>query len=255
MFKTLRILILLLVLLTVAGTTWLGRWQAQSWKRPQVVTLYPINAGGDAATEAYLNRLDESAFAGLEPYFKEQAARYGVALSQPVRIVLGRRVRALPPPVPRDGSVLSAISWSLRMRWWAWRETPPSSPVPDVRLFLMYHPTDFASALPHSTGLEKGRLGLVHVFASRSQAGPNQVVIAHEALHTFGATDKYDPITLMPRFPDGYADPQAEPRLPQARAELMAGRVPLREQEARIPAGLSETLVGSVTALEIGWVK
>ncbi len=54
MFKALRILILLGILLTVAVTTLVGRWQAQSWKRPQVVTLYPINASGDAVTDLYL---------------------------------------------------------------------------------------------------------------------------------------------------------------------------------------------------------
>ena len=33
--------------------------------------------------------------------------------------------------------------------------------------------------------------------------GPNNVVIAHELLHTVGATDKYDPVTDAPRIPDG----------------------------------------------------
>ncbi|OWQ86244.1 hypothetical protein CDN99_20630 [Roseateles aquatilis] len=255
MFKAIRILILLGILVTAAGTTLIGRWQAQSWKRPQVVTLYPINAAGDAATEAYLQRLDESDFARLEPYFQDQARRHGVALSQPIRIVLGRRVSALPPAPPRDRGVLAAISWSLRMRWWAWRETPPSSPVPDVKLFLMYHPPDFSGALPHSIGLEKGRLGLAHLFAARAQQGANEVVIAHETLHTFSATDKYDPATLMPLPPDGYAEPDREPLLPQARAELMAGRIPLRNGEARIPDGLAQTVIGPATAREIGWVK
>lgn len=255
MFKAIRILILLGILVTVAGTTLIGRWQAQSWKRPQVLTLYPIAASGDAATASYLERLDETAFAGLAPYFQEQARRHGLALSTPMRIVLGRPVKALPPPVPRDGGPLSAISWSLRMRWWAWRETPPSSPVPDVKLFLMYHPPDFAGALPHSIGLEKGRLGLVHLFASRAQQAQNEVVIAHEALHTFGATDKYDPSTLMPVFPDGFAEPALEPRYPQAAAELMAGRIPVRDGEARIPASLGQTVIGARTAAEIGWLK
>lgn len=255
MFKAIRILILLGILLMVAVTTLVGRWQAQSWKRPQVVTLYPIAASDDAATAAYLERLDEAAFADLAPYFQAEAARYGLPLAEPMRIVLGRPVRVAPPPVPRDGGPLSAISWSLRMRWWAWRETPPSSPVPDVKLFLLYHPPDFAGALPHSIGLEKGRLGLVHLFASRAQQAQNQVVIAHEALHTFGATDKYDPATLAPVFPEGYADPSREPRYPQPAAELMAGRVPVRDGDARIPVNLGETVVGPATAVEIGWVK
>lgn len=255
MFKALRILVLLGILVTVAGTTLVGRWQAQSWKRPQVVTLYPISAGGDAETEAYLGRLDESAFARLEPYFQDEARRYGVPLSQPVRVVLGKRVRVAPPPVPASANPLSAIAWSLRMRWWAWRQTPASSPVPDVKLFLMYHPPDYAGALPHSIGLEKGRLGLVHLFAARGQQAQNEVVIAHEALHTFGATDKYDRSTLAPVFPDGYAAPRQEPRYPQSAAELMAGRIPVREGEARIPSNLGETVIGPATAAEIGWAK
>lgn len=255
MFKAFRILVLLGILVTVAGTTLIARWQSQSWKRPQVVTLYPISAQGDAATQAYLDRLDDAAFAGLSSYFQAEAARYGLPLAEPVRVVLGRRVQVLPPAAPRDAGPIGAISWSLRMRWWAWRKTPPSSPRPDVKLFLIYHPPDFEGAVPHSIGLEKGRLGLVHLFASRAQQAQNEVVIAHEALHTFGATDKYDPATLLPVYPAGYADPGQEPRYPQARAELMGGRVPVREGEARIPASLRQTVIGPETAAEIGWTK
>jgi hypothetical protein len=35
----------------------------------------------------------------------------------------------------------------------------------------------------------------------------------------------------------------------------MAGRIPVREGEQRIPSGLGETAVGPATAVEIGWVK
>lgn len=273
MFKALRILLLLTVLLAVAASTLLARWRAQDWSRPQVLTLYPINADGGADTAAYLDGLDERAFADLAPFFQGEAARHGLVAgaagaagtrteatgeqtARPViRVALGRRIATPPPPVPQDGAMLSAIRWSLQMRWWAWRHTPPSAPLPDVRLYLLFHAPDHAGALPHSTGLPQGRLGVVHVFASRAQQGPNQVVIAHEALHTWGATDKYHPATLQPRFPDGYADPQQEPLLPQRRAELMGGRVPVSPTEARIPAGLGQVVIGEQTAREIGWLK
>jgi hypothetical protein len=255
MFKAFRIFVLLVILLVVGATALMQRWQAQSWRRPQVITLYPINMDGNPSTEAYLDQLGEGAFADIEPYFQAEARRYGLALNPPVRVVLGRRVRELPPPVPREAGPLSAISWSLKMRWWAWRKTPPSSPVPDVRLYLLYHPGDFNGPLPHSTGLEKGRMGLVHLFASRAQQGPNQVVIAHEALHTFGATDKYDLSTLMPVYPEGYAAPDQQPTLPQDQAELMAGRIPVRPNEARMPATLAQTVMGRKTAEEINWIK
>ena len=256
MFKTVRILILLGILAAVAASAALGRWRAQAWDRPQVLTLYPINADGEAATAAYLERLELRAFADLEPYFQAEAARHGLALTQPVRIALGRPIARLPPAVPQRGGPLAAMAWSLQMRWWAWRQTPPSSPIPDVRLYLLFHAAEGQTGpLPHSTGLQQGRLGLVHLFASPAQQATNAVVIAHEALHTFGATDKYDRATLQPIAPDGYAEPQRWPPLPQEQAELMAGRIPLSETQAQIPARLVDTVIGSLSAHEIGWIK
>jgi hypothetical protein len=76
---------------------------------------------------------------------------------------------------------------------------------------------------------------VVNAFADSDHEGSNNVVIAHELLHTLGATDKYDPIGNQPLYPDGYANPQASPRLPQRRAEIMAGRIPISETVAEIP--------------------
>jgi len=40
------------------------------------------------------------------------------------------------------------------------------------------------------------------------------VVIAHELLHTVGATDKYDPATNESSLPEGYAEPDKIPLFP-----------------------------------------
>ena len=93
----------------------------------------------------------------------------------------------------------------------------------------------------------------MHVFASRAQADENKIVIAHELLHTVGATDKYDPATNQPLFPDGYGDPAQDPTYPQKAAEIMGGRIAVSKSEASMPAGLHEALVGDTTAREIGW--
>ena len=58
------------------------------------------------------------------------------------------------------------------------------------------------------------------------------MVIAHELLHTLGASDKYDPQSLAPIFPDGYAEPDRQPSHPQRMAEIMAGRIPVAEGRA-----------------------
>jgi hypothetical protein len=79
-------------------------------------------------------------------------------------------------------------------------------------------------------------------------------VIVHEFLHTLGASDKYDPATNQPIYPQGYAIPDQLPLLPQRFAEIMAGRTPVSQNMAEIPAGLNEAVIGKETAVEINWM-
>jgi hypothetical protein len=126
---------------------------------------------------------------------------------------------------------------------------------PKIVLFLLYHDPALTQSLPHSAGLQRGLTAVVHLFASRSQEAQNRVVITHELLHTFGATDKYDLSTGLPLYPEGFAEPQLIPRYPQQLAEIMAGRMPLAATEARLPDSLEDERVGPLTAREIGWVS
>jgi hypothetical protein len=45
----------------------------------------------------------------------------------------------------------------------------------------------------------------------------------------------------------------AQPRHPQAAAEIMAGRVALASDEAEMPDSLADVVVGAATAREIRW--
>ena len=83
--------------------------------------------------------------------------------------------------------------------------------------------------------------------------GENNVVIAHELLHTVGGSDKYSPVDHCPRFPDGYGDPAQTPLYPQATAELMAGRRALSPGQCVQARSLGEVIIGPATALEIRW--
>ena len=141
------------------------------------------------------------------------------------------------------------------MRWWAWRHDGYDGPRPHVRVFVLYHAPVGGRALAHSIGLRAGMLVVANAFASAEEEGGNNVVIAHELMHTFGATDKYDAATNMPLFPDGFAEPRADPLYPQGRAEIMGGRIPLSRSEAEIPRNLEQTMVGAATAREINWRK
>jgi hypothetical protein len=121
-------------------------------------------------------------------------------------------------------------------------------------MFVLYHDPERVSRLSHSLGLQKGLIGVVNAFASDAQAQPNNVIIAHEMLHTLGATDKYDPATNQPLRPIGFAEPELDPVFPQRFAEVMGGRVPVSPSQARIPDNLDEVLIGAATALEIRWL-
>jgi len=255
MFRRLRILVLLLVLATVAQSAWLARSRATEWKSSLQVAVYPIAGDGSSATAETLARLREEQFEPIERFLEREARRHGIATLRPVDISLAPVVSAKPPDPPGARGVLDTVLWSLHLRWWAWRHDQTTGPKPQVRLFVLFHDPDRTPALPHSAGLQKGLIGVVHAFAGRHMAAQNQVVIAHELLHTLGASDKYDPATNLPVYPQGYAEPQRQPRHPQELAEIMGGRVPLSDTEAEMPESLEQVVVGPETAAEIGWIR
>jgi putative cell wall-binding protein len=55
MWKKLRILILLLILLVVALNAY--RDQNQDWSKPIIVSLHPVNADGQGTTQQYIQQL------------------------------------------------------------------------------------------------------------------------------------------------------------------------------------------------------
>jgi hypothetical protein len=255
-FGTVRIAILLAVLLFVAMGAWLDRRRSTDWDGTLRVTVYPVAVGTDEGTTNYVAGLDETAFADVADFFARQAARYGVSLEEPVRIRVSRSVHALPPAAPSDPGPISVALWSLRLRFWAWRVAADDSlPPPDIQVFALYQLADGMRAAPDSTGLSKGLMAVTHLFADAGAAGSNEVVVAHELLHTLGATDKYDRTTGWPLVPDGLGDPQRNPLYPQDTGEIMAGRIAVKANVAEIPASLAQMTVGPATAGEIGWAR
>ena len=255
MWRAARITVLLLVLLVVAGQAWLDRFSTTSWQRTIFVGAFPVSADGSPATARYLEQLDQGKIDAAGAFVAAQARRYAVAIEEPLALKLYPTL-ALPPPALDSGAgVLTRILWSLKLRYYRSRVLAAVSPRPKIALFLLYHDPALTQSLPHSAGLQRGLSAVVHLFASRSQEAQNRIVIAHELLHTFGATDKYDLATGLPKYPQGFADPQLTPRYPQQLAEIMAARMPISATEARLPDGLEDERVGPATAREIGWIS
>jgi hypothetical protein len=249
----LRILILLLILLFVALTTWQEGYLSRRWQHPLYVSIYPIAADESPVTRTYLAALDLERYKPIDRFFTREAERYHLRTDEPFRTRLRAELQSLPPQRAPDAGVLATALWSLRLRYWAWRVSGHVNEPEDVRMFVLYHDPALTPSVPHSLGLMKGLIGVVYAFAAPELNGSNNMVIAHELLHTVGATDKYNPADDSPRFPDGFGDPEQKPLYPQQTAELMAGRrmlAPGRWQQAE---SLDEVVIGPSTALEIRW--
>ena len=256
MFKAARIAVLLLILFFVAVNAWLTQARSTDWNGSLWVRIYPINADGTVEVDDYIERLRVSDFKGIETFLEREAGRYRSGLTRPVRIELGERVDDQPPALPDSSKMLSVMIWSLRMRWWAAAVGHEQDGItPDVRIFVRYHRPDHNISLENSVGLQKGMVGIVNGFASRRQHGRNNVVIAHEFLHTLGATDKYSPVNGHPLAPHGLAEPAREPLYPQRFAEIMGGRVALAEDDSIIPRNLELAVIGRLTASEVRLIE
>jgi hypothetical protein len=252
MWKKIRVGILLVILLIVAVNAW--RDMNQDWSKPIVVLLHPINADGQRSTSAYIQQISTDDLEEIEHYLGLQSQAFR---GQPIsfHFQLGRELNILPPKFPESGRILDTVLWSLKFRFYAWKQHQGEDGSPSVTLYLNYYDPKLQKVLKHSTALERGRIGSVNLFASRKQSSSNKVVLVHELLHTFGAKDKYDFTTGQPLYPTGYANPEQQPRYPQQRAEIMGGYIALSENKSKTPEDLEDTMISRLTAQEMGWVK
>jgi hypothetical protein len=253
-WRNLRIAILLLILGIAAYWNLHDRLSTTDWDETLWIGVFPINAEDSGASGQYIEALSTESVADIERFINREAKRRGVGIDRPVRVDLYPVVTEIPPARDADSGALANMWWSLKLRLYANRNSdPPGRPPPQIRIFVLYHDPTFTQSVPHSVGLQKGLVGVVHAYAEREMTRANNVVIAHEILHTLGASDKYDLQSLAPLFPIGFADPGQEPLYPQHQAEIMAGRYAIDAQTFEMPDSLEDVVVGDATALEIRW--
>ncbi|MEN7343512.1 MAG: hypothetical protein AAAFM81_11235 [Pseudomonadota bacterium] len=256
MFKALRIFILMTILVVVAGNAWLTHQRTTDWNTSLWVRVYPINADGEAATGQHIRELSDKDFTSVEQFLAREAKRYGVATPEVVRIDLGPEIFEQPPEVGDNPNVFAIMAWSLKMRWWAGSVSDKLEDyTPDVRIFVRYHQPSTHLRLDDSVGVSKGKFGIVNAYTERRYRESNNVVLAHELLHTIGASDKYERGSGLPLPPDGLGEPDRRPLYPQRLAEIMGGRVALSATQAEMPRSLKEVVVGPATAKEIGLIS
>lgn len=252
-FRRLRILLLLGVLVGAAGLTWLEQFMVRAWRAPMDVAVIPINGDGSSMARDTIRALQASDFDDINAFLERESARYGVRFSPAMQVSLLPELSETPPAPPRDGSVLKTVFWSLHLRWWVYRQSGELLPqLGTIKLFVLYHAPQDGVALAHSLGLQKGLIGVVHAFADPRQTRQNNIVIAHELLHTLGATDKYD-AEGKPIYPQGYAEPGLPQSMPRREAEIMAGRLVNAAGRLVMPPSLEQCVIGAMTAHEINF--
>jgi hypothetical protein len=255
-WRNIRIAFLLVILGIAAWSNWYDRLSTTDWDETLYVGVFPIDESENPVARDYIGRLSKEDIAGIEIFLNQEARDYGIGIARPVSVELYPPVAERPPERNADANIFQNMWWSLKMRMYARRASRASGkPPPQIRIFVLYHDPAFSQTVPHSVGMQKGLVGVVHAFAAAEMTRTNNVVIAHEILHTLGASDKYAPDSLAPLYPIGYAEPDQKPLYPQAFTELMAGRHAVDEHTFEMPQSLDEVVVGEATALEIRWIE
>ncbi|MDT8321566.1 MAG: hypothetical protein RQ826_13665, partial [Xanthomonadales bacterium] len=232
---------------------WFNREPAPpAWDRPLKVVVYPENADGSAEVDAYIDALARDRFEQVETWFADQARNHGLELEKSFELVLAEPVQQA-PGAPDYGSLFSYLRWALQLRFWYWTFDDQGLE-PDITVVARYRTIEWDRRL-HSLGIDSMNLAIANLQADPDRQGLNNVLLAHEILHTVGASDKYDRATGLPRYPEGYADPDRQPRYPQSAAEIMAGKIPAVPGKAVQAEALSETVIGTRTASEVGWLN
>ena len=258
-FYGLRVTLLLAVLggvLLWAGNDWWRRRERRAWQRPLRVALVLVEREPVAAQT--LQALTSRAL-DLERRLGDEYRRHGGGRTAPFSIVVEGPVSAGTDP-PR---VAEQDLWGLARHTyaqWQWtRDLDQRAHVAwrgyDARIYMVLKPA--RNGLPAFVEGESeagGRVGVALADIDDGMLDFALFVAAHELFHTLGASDKYD-ANGNARYPEGFAEPELQPRYPQRGAELMARNLPLSPTSERPPDTLEELWVGAETAREIGWPK
>jgi len=254
-FKFIRIVILLFILIAIWTTTINQERILQDWQGTNDIVIIPIAADDNKATLTYIERLSQSDFKQIKKFFTREIKRYRPDISHALTISLSEPIENTPPPIPKqNANRLSIIFWSLKLRWWARQNKPANYHSQQIRLYVLYHKPTPGKRLAHSTGLKKGLIGIIQAFAGKQNRAHNNLIVAHELLHIFGASDKYDLKTGLAINSEGYAEPNKNPLHPQRFVEIMGRTIPRSQTNHDIGDRLNMAIMNKKTAKEIGLI-
>ena len=255
-FKNFRILVLLIILAAVAIYVKDQKLVTQGWYKTLDIVVYPINPTNSPIVQRYIDSLSPQSFSRIDKLIKRESEKYNIVASTPTKTRVGETLNEIPPAPPGiNSNIFKIMAWSLKLRLWVWQHAPDEINEKHlIRMFVLYHDPSVMPRLEHSVGLQKGLVGIVNAYGVKSQSVQNSIVIAHEFLHTVGASDKYDAFG-NPTLPDGLGNPNQSPLYPQRKTEIMAGRRAISSTHSEMPNSFKKIVIGEKTAREIGWLS
>lgn len=261
-FFLVRVSLLLFVLFVVvlyAIRDIRGRRARNDWTATVDVAIVLVQIDGNAPVDESAVRALAERVPALEDRLRAEAERHRPGMPKPFHMRLFGPVAArTPPPKAQGDGVADLVRKTLDSRRWFGDVDPRAGLDPDhwdTRIYVSARrPQSETRSFVEGESEQGGRTGVVDVELDDSMVDSTLFVVAHELLHTLGATDKYDANgrTLVP---DGLAEPDRTPLYPQRRAEVMARNRPVTPEAEVIPESLDELAIGGATAREIGWVR
>lgn len=251
----------LLIVIAIAGRVYYQDQRKLDWDRTYNVALVQVVNGTKNNTERALSPFGKELLQqSLEKWFENEAKRVYKSDIKPFRFeLLGPVFSESPPPslpTEKDSFWTKYKQTSAFINYFNDKltQTGVAQNQFDVKLYLYIYPADAGLGYEkqHSVGTTRGRFGVVFLPIGKQSAGRTTCLIAHEVLHTVGASDKYDDNHLT-IFPDGYFAP--EKRYPQEFAEIMALAIPIEGTKEKDVDSLELSRVGEKTAVEVGWKK
>ena len=253
MWKKIRVSILLLILFYVSVSAY--KDLNPNWDKLTTIVAHPININKDPLVQKYIDGLKPSDFDIISQYLSENASNYREKNTL-IHFTLGSELKRPPPLVNEDiaSNPFSTGLWSLKFKLYSLLNRRSEDWSADTIMYLIYHHSKKVNQLERSTALQRGRIALVNLYGETHMTQTNNVIIAHEALHTFGAKDFYDTETGIPIYPIGFAEPNKKPLYPQNKAEIMGGYILLNEKDFYIPDSFAEVVVNKDTARDVKWI-
>jgi hypothetical protein len=181
-----------------------------------------------------VSALRKAAFDPHRSVFQDRGEEVRRSAAGSVEVFLAPALQSPPPAAPFGGNTLRIILWSLELRsgrWWndSYKGQGPT---------CVYSSCITTRSQARGSRIrqvckraDRRRQRLCGVGSGRLEQCRHRARAAAHARRNGQVRPERE---VCRSFPSGYADPEAIPLLPQARAEIMAGRIPISDTLAEI---------------------